>query len=74
MQTNNGFMPLRVYYVTAQGDLYFFQLERHLQMKLGIFFRFPGNMHNSQQRTLQLTFLSIALHYEKAKELYHKSI
>jgi len=22
--TNNGFMPLRVYYITAQGDLYFF--------------------------------------------------
>jgi len=43
-------------------------------MKLPIYFTFPGNMHNSQPRTLQLTFLSIALHYEKVKELYHKSI
>jgi hypothetical protein len=23
MHTNNGFMPLRVHYITAQGDLYF---------------------------------------------------
>jgi len=29
-------------------------------------------MHNSQQGTLQLTSLSTALCYEKAKELYRK--